>query len=175
MAGGPCSALGRPRVYIASPIFTPVQLDAVGEVVAVLEDAGYITYSPSRDGVMLAPTDPPGKRDEVFFSNVVAIKQSDLLVAILDVKDTGTIWELGMATGRGMPIVAVTLALETMNVMLERGIVAHVLNLHDLDDVVRNLLPFLTYGAKQTEEHRELHADVLTTLKANFSYSGQTQ
>jgi nucleoside 2-deoxyribosyltransferase len=175
MTGGPCDLHAAPRVYVASPIFTPEQLRTVGEVVGVLHEEGYVTYSPSRDGIMLSPADPPERRDEVFYSNVNAIQQSDLLIAILDVKDTGTIWELGAATGRGIPVIAVTFALKTMNVMLERGVIAHVANPHDLAEALRALRPFLLYGRKSTNDLRANEGQVLQYLKGQFSYVGQTQ
>ena len=175
MLGGACAEHPRPRVYIASPIFTPEQLATVGDVVDVCHEQGYVTYSPARDGVMLKPTDPPSRRDEVFFSNVLAIRQSDLLIAILDVKDTGTTWEIGVATGLDCPIVAVTVAVDRMNVMLERGVTAHVRNLHDLSSVLGSLVPFLSYGTKHTTEVREGFMRTLELFKALYSYSGETQ
>jgi nucleoside 2-deoxyribosyltransferase len=147
----------------------------VGDVVDVVHSQGYVSYSPSRDGVMLAPDDPPEKRDEVFFSNVNAIAGSDIMIAILDVKDTGTIWELGMATGKQIPIIAVTLLQDRMNVMLERGVTAHVKNLHDLSVVLKIMLPHMQYGLKATQaEHRSWYS-TQQFLKETYSYTGQTQ
>lgn len=174
MAGG---VLGQaaPRAYIASPFFTPEQIAAVGEVVVAVEGCGYVTYSPMRDGILLKPTDPPKLRDEVYWSNVCAIRESQLLVAILDVKDTGTIWELGAATGYTLPIVAVTLAVETMNVMLERGVAAHVKNLHDLTEVLTRLRPYLVYGRKVTNNLRMNLGTLLTEFATTYTYSGKTR
>lgn len=175
MTGGPCGNANSPRVYLAAPIFSPEQLVAVDAVGEALEACGYVTYSPHRDGVMLAPTDPPERRDEVFFSNVRAIRQSDLLVCLLDSRDTGTIWELGCATGFSLPIVAVTLTVPKMNVMLERGVVAHARSLEDLEDIADQLRPHLLYGLKMTMDLRAEWEDLLVTLKERFSYSGETQ
>lgn len=175
MPGGPCSEHNSPRVYIAAPIFSKEQLEAVGVVVDEVHAAGYVSYSPARDGVMLAPTDPAAKRDEVYHSNLRAIRQSDLLIAILDVKDTGTIWELGAAAGFGIPIVAVTMAVSKMNVMLERGVIAHVLNPHDLALVLRALRSHLEYGLKRTMGENAAYEQVLYEFNEHFSYSGETQ
>ena len=173
--GGPCREHNAPRVYVAAPIFTEDQLRAVGAVTEILEGCGYVTYSPSRDGIMLAPDDPAERRDEVFRSNVAAIRQSDLLVALLDVKDTGTTWELGLATGNELPIIAVTLSVPQMNVMLERGVVAHVRDLDALAGVARRLRPFLMYGRNCSETIRALEAFERIRLKETYSYSGKTQ
>lgn len=164
-----------PRVYIAAPLFNPQQLAAIDTVDAVLRSAGFDTYSPARDGVMLAPDDPAEKRDEVYHSNMLAIRQSDLLVALLDTKDTGTIWELGAAMAFGMRVIAVTLTVPQMNVMLERGVIAHVRSLGELDDVLEMIREHLLWGRKSTNDLRALERDVLTALKANYSYAGQTQ
>jgi nucleoside 2-deoxyribosyltransferase len=155
MRGGPSSLYSMPRAYVAGPIFTPEQRGAVDSVTSCLEALGYVTYSPYRDGIMLQPTDPPERRDEVFQSNVWAIRSSDLLVALLDTKDTGTIWELGMANAGRLPVVAITLLEPKMNVMLERGVIAHARSIADLDNVCGELCQYLTYGRKVTNAFRE--------------------
>jgi nucleoside 2-deoxyribosyltransferase len=172
---GPCTEHNAPRAYVAGPIFTPDQLATVARVVEILHTCGYVSYSPSRDGIMLAPTDPPERRDEVFFSNKNAIRQSDLLVALLDTKDTGTIWELGMSMTLDIPVIAVTLTSPQMNVMLERGVVCHVREEHDLGTTLLALRPHLLYGRKSTNELRSMEAAQRRNLKAAFSYSGRTE
>lgn len=175
MLGGPCTEHGRPRAYVAAPIFTPSQLDDVEAVVAVLHDRGYVSYSPARDGVLLTPDDPAEKRDEVFYSNRVAIEASDVLVCLLDTKDTGTIWEIGLATGRNLPIIAVTLQQERMNVMLERGVIAHVTSLESLYVVLDQLTPFVTYGRKMTTELQLQSLQQHLTWKDLYSFRGETE
>ena len=41
---------------------------------------------------------------EIFESNIVSIKASDIMVVITDGKDVGTIFEAGVAFREGMPI-----------------------------------------------------------------------
>lgn len=164
-----------PRAYVAAPIFSPEQLKAVEDVVTVLHEAGFDSYSPARDGVMLKPDDPPEKRDEVYYSNKAAVTRADLLVCILDDRDTGTIWELGCATGAGVPIIAVTLVKDKMNVMLERGVLAHVVTLRELDSALQRLRPHLIYGRKVTNELREEYDTVVEVFTRHFKFQGRTQ
>lgn len=164
-----------PRAYVAAPIFSPEQLKAVEDVVSTLHAAGYDSYSPARDGVMLKPDDPPEKRDEVYYSNKAAVTRADLLVCILDERDTGTLWELGCATGAGVPIIAVTLTKDQMNVMLERGVLAHVVTLRELDSALSRLRPHVVYGRKVTNDLRKDYAEVVEVFNRHFKFVGRTQ
>lgn len=173
--GVPCTEHPAPRVYVAGPIFTPEQLAAVRSVVDVVHGAGYDSYSPERDGIMLSPTDPPERRDEVFYSNLHAIRQSDVLIALLDTKDTGTIWEMGVAMAYGLPVIAVTMEVPQMNVMLERGVVAHVRTPDDLTLVLNEVQQYVRWGRKSTNRLRQDEALMRVSYKQFFSYSGKTQ
>lgn len=162
-----------PRAYIASPIFTPEQLEKVGEVEALLDEVGYHAYSPRREGIMLAPDAPAEERDKVYWSNFYAVTSADVLVAILDNKDTGTTWEMGCAAATGVKIVAVTLDIPRMNVMLERGVIAHVKSLPQLRGLLKALVPLLSYG--RVVASRALEQAAFDEIRDALPYLGETQ
>lgn len=103
------------KVYIASGWFN----DRDREILSTLEEMlgkyseTAIIYSPRRDGVKLEPEQFHSQelRKRVFDDNVANIDSSDLVIANLDTGsrglDTGTVWEVGHAMARGIPVVAI--------------------------------------------------------------------
>ncbi len=136
---------------------------------------GTSTYSPYRDGIMLAPNSPVEARQQVYQSNINAIKQSDLVIAVLNVRDTGTTWEFGGANMLDKPVISVITDPATkMNVMLSEGVLAHVTNLDDLRDTLFRVRPYLAYGRKITLELMDAELNLIGALR-NMRFSGETQ
>lgn len=96
-----------PRAYLAAPIFDPDQLRVVNELYALLDSAGYETFSPYHASREVwrgrAPKDcTPDERARVLRGNVERLRWCDLLVAWLGgtaygKTDTGVVWEMGFA------------------------------------------------------------------------------
>jgi len=89
-------------VYIAAPFFNDAQLRRVEHTKELLEKLGINYFSP-KDASMFMPgiTTP----EEVFNTNVKALKTTNLLVCITDDKDTGTIFEAGYCSALNIPII----------------------------------------------------------------------
>jgi nucleoside 2-deoxyribosyltransferase len=92
----------KPRdVYLAGPFFSPVQVEELERVEALLRLAG-ITYFSPRIECRYNPGDPPSKADQAFFLNVHHVSQCKFVLAGLTWPDAGTGWELGMAHEAGI-------------------------------------------------------------------------
>lgn len=90
------------NIYLAAPFFTPMQLELVQEVEKLISTIPGLTYfSPRSEGVLkdMTAEERAASMQRIFQSNVDHIQGCDCLLAILDHKDTGTTWELGMAYG----------------------------------------------------------------------------
>lgn len=97
-------------VYIASPLFHPLDLETIQSVENMLERHGIKYFSPRKEGGDLAAI-PPAERQaaakKMYDMNVYAIRDCDLIIVNLDptakyptpVSDLGTVWEQGMAYG----------------------------------------------------------------------------
>jgi nucleoside 2-deoxyribosyltransferase len=97
----------KPRLYLASPLFTPSER-AFNVHIDALLDRYFETFLPQRDGQLI-----PGSRltartyqtmcRKVFKSDVSAIARSDVLLAILDGRtiDEGVAFEIGLAFALG--------------------------------------------------------------------------
>ncbi len=109
------------NVYIAAPWFTPeqdVRLQLLKSKLDAIEDISY--YSPKDDNLLTSLSDPK----VVFETNCDKIRSSDVVVAITDGKDVGTMWECGYAYGVMIPVLYVwfdRLPYQKFNLMLAQS------------------------------------------------------
>jgi hypothetical protein len=88
----------RPRIYLAGPIFTLAQLWLVEQTRESLQGFGLEVFSPFHDVGY-------GSADDVVQLDLEGIHTSDLVFAIADGLDSGTIYEIGYARAQGKPVV----------------------------------------------------------------------
>ena len=86
------------KVYFASPWFNPDQAEREERVKGKLRELGFNVWSP-KDNCVCSPIADEAMRKKVFSDNVENIKSCDIIFAITDGKDMGTIWEAGFANG----------------------------------------------------------------------------
>ena len=86
------------KVYFASPWFNPEQAEREDRVKNRLRELGFNVWSP-KENSSLSPITDPVIREKIFSANVEHIKSCDIIFAITDGKDMGTIWEAGYANG----------------------------------------------------------------------------
>ena len=86
------------KVYFASPWFNPDQAEREDRVKNKLRSLGFNVWSP-KDNCICSPIADEEMRQKVFGDNVYNIETCDILFAITDGKDMGTIWEAGFANG----------------------------------------------------------------------------
>lgn len=88
----------RPQVYLAGPFFTLAQLWMVEQARADLLAAGLNVFSPYHDV-------GHGSAEDVVQRDLDAIEKCDVLFAIGDGMDSGTVYEIGYARAKGKPVV----------------------------------------------------------------------
>ena len=86
------------KVYFASPWFNPDQAEREERVKRRLRELGFNVWSP-KENSSLSPITDPVIREKIFSANVENIADCDILFAITDGKDMGTIWEAGYVNG----------------------------------------------------------------------------
>jgi len=90
---------GRQRaVYLAGPFFTLAQLWLIEEARTCLRSMGLAVFSPYHDV-------GHGSADDVVTQDLAAIDAADLIFAIGDGMDPGTVFEVGHAKAKGKPVV----------------------------------------------------------------------
>lgn len=86
-------------IYLAGPFFTMSQLWLVEEARTSLRNAGFNVFSPYHDvGI--------GNADEVVPADIQGIEDADVMLALCDGLDAGTLFEIGYAVKKGLPVVA---------------------------------------------------------------------
>lgn len=135
------------KVYAAGPFFNERQLNTIRKVESVLTSFDNIDIYRPRDGAASARKlnkdigagkDPdPVTRQQVFRDNIDNIDDSDLLVAVIDDRDIGTIFEMGYACKAGIPIITYTDLGYGMNLMLAESTLAHCKGQEQLYDAIK--------------------------------------
>ena len=108
--------------YLASPCFNDEQIKREESIKKTLRGYGYKVYAPREHGIVGSLASQEAVTS-TFNSNVEAINNSRMVLAITDGKDMGTIWEAGYAYGNNIPIVyyAETLGNNPFNIMLSES------------------------------------------------------
>ncbi|MCW5260593.1 nucleoside 2-deoxyribosyltransferase [Verminephrobacter eiseniae] len=88
----------RPTVYLAGPFFTLAQLWQVEEARDNLLSMGLGVFSPYHDVGL-------GSAEDVVSVDLEAVERTDLVFAICDGLDSGTIYEIGFARALDKPVV----------------------------------------------------------------------
>ncbi|MDB0510980.1 PfkB family carbohydrate kinase [Ralstonia solanacearum] len=88
------------QIYLAGPFFHTSEQWMIDEVRGVLMEMGFRVFSPIHDVGTGAP-------EEVGPADLFGLEQCGVVLAILDGLDAGTIFEVGYARAKGIPVVAV--------------------------------------------------------------------
>lgn len=88
----------RPVIYLAGPFFTLANLWVIKQVRASLIGMGAAVFSPYHDV-------GHGSADDVVSKDLAAIDKSDVVFAIGDGMDSGTLYEVGYARAKEKPVV----------------------------------------------------------------------
>lgn len=88
----------RPKVYLAGPFFDLSEVWMVEEARDSLRGMGLEVFSPYHDVGL-------GSASDVVATDLEALDACDLVFALVDGLDAGTIFEIGHARSRGIPVV----------------------------------------------------------------------
>lgn len=101
-------------IYLAGPFFTIPQLWFINETKKHLENLGFNVFSPYHDiGLSNNP--------EVAEKDLEAINNSDLIFALLDEFDPGTLFEIGYGVSKNIPIVVYRNNQDKQNMLMLDG------------------------------------------------------
>jgi len=125
-------------IYLASPFFNPEQSCVVEKIENLMSETGLQFYSPRKDGVLMNMTSEERKNStkRIFNRNVQEISSSSLVLAVIDGRDIGTIWEIGYAYGSRIPIITFSNHGYGTNVMIKECVWAHVKGIDRLRDLL---------------------------------------
>ncbi|MDM0108663.1 PfkB family carbohydrate kinase [Variovorax sp. J22R24] len=96
-----CRAGKRPNVYLAGPFFDIAQVWLIEETLARLTELGLEVFSPFHDIGL-------GAASDVVHQDLEAIQRCDIVFAIADGLDAGTLYEIGYARALDKPVVVLS-------------------------------------------------------------------
>jgi len=109
------------QIYLAGPFFSTAQRWLVDEARAALMDMGFKVFSPVHDVGM-------GSCDAVVQKDLEALDKSGIVMALADGMDPGTIFEIGYARSKGIPVVIVAESAKETDLTMMFGADCAVLN-----------------------------------------------
>jgi nucleoside 2-deoxyribosyltransferase/predicted secreted protein len=122
------AAFARYRVYLAAPLFSDAERSYNATLARLLEKNLFEVYLPQEAGDDSA-TRGDAAQHSLFRSNLQALEESDLIVALIEGADadSGTAWEMGYAFSHKKPVIALRTDFrrvghhEHVNLMLEQS------------------------------------------------------
>lgn len=123
------------KVYLASPFFNPSQVAVVERLERLISPMkDFVLYSPRSEGVLIemTPAEKKAAARKIFETNIWRLRWADLLVAVVDGRDTGTTWEMGYACGIGKPVFTYTDQDYGLNVMIQESVRAHARGIEEM-------------------------------------------
>jgi nucleoside 2-deoxyribosyltransferase len=137
--------------YIAGPLFNKEQTKVIKSIEELLDSREEEYFSPREYGVIADEPMTSERMKRIFDMNILMLDQAEALIAILDDRDTGTIFELGYfyATCKhmlpGKRIITFSSQGYGINVMLKHAVEFHCNGLTELNEALNG------FGANDLE------------------------
>lgn len=124
------------KAYLAGPFFNEEQIAIIDEIASICDKHYVEVFNPKEECVYEKDVTKP---EDIFNDNVTAILKCDILIAVTDGKDVGTMFECGFAYRSEVPIVYLWLDSKGMkfNIMLNESSHAVCYSYEDLEKVLR--------------------------------------
>ena len=109
------------KIYLASPFFNSEETNKLEMVKTILRDKGLDVFVPNEHQNPQLEFGSLEWRAATFKSDVDAIDNCDVMVAINcqgNYDDAGTMWEIGYAFAKGIPVVLFNNTGKTINLMI---------------------------------------------------------
>lgn len=109
------------KVYLASPFFNDKEVEIMTNVKTILRDKGLNVFVPNEHQNDHLEFGSREWRKATFKSDVDAINESDIMVAINcqgNYDDAGTMWEIGYAYSKNIPVILFNNTEKTINLMI---------------------------------------------------------
>ena len=130
------------KIYLAGPFFNEKQLKTIQLIEKEFDKHGFDYFSPRKGGGSIAHLPPEEKRKEskrIYDSNGEEMVKANILFAVVDGRDTGTVYEMGyfkcLTVATPKPRYSITYTNENfgLNIMLKESVDAHVVGQEELE------------------------------------------
>lgn len=120
------------RIYIAGPLFKEPQIAVIKSIEEALDGVDLPYFSPREFGVIANEAMTHQRMKRIYDMNIDMIYKCDTMIAIIDDRDTGTVFEIGHATAIHKNIITYSSQGHGVNVMLAHAVFTHVQNIDEL-------------------------------------------
>ncbi len=135
------------KVYIAAPFFNEEEVRVVEEIEFALNQYQIEYFSPRSEGVIknMTPEERKERMRNIYDSNMDGIAECNLMIAVIDGRDVGTMFELGVQAclkrGRVDERYIVTFSDKNfgLNVMLKFASDCHINGFEEFQDMLYNI------------------------------------
>lgn len=128
------------EIYFAHPKFTPEQIEASEKLTAIFNEC--VPDENSSPGYFIKVNNPfdafpavEGSREEkakfgniILHNNIALMDRSDIIVAVIDDRDMGVIFELGYMHAQRKNIITVSAQEYDNNIMIANSVLLHIPN-----------------------------------------------
>lgn len=143
------SEIRKPNIYIASPFFSPEQVERVERVEKALENNPFVGqyFSPMREQLTHLPFGSKEWANAVYLNDIHHVDWADVVVAVLDYEgetflhgvrhghvDSGTSMEIGYAVAKGKPIIVVHENGGIVNLMISQSLHAYLETANEVEN-----------------------------------------
>jgi nucleoside 2-deoxyribosyltransferase len=149
-------------VYIAAPFFNAEQIKIVQDIEDTLRTADVKFFSPRSEGVLIeiAPQDRAAHLERVYQSNVEHMMDCNVMLAVVDGRDIGTMFEIGFFASKKLTNkdnLSITFTDKSfgLNVMIQQSVDGHLKGVGDLT----MLLEMVKYNGGIGEEQLSFFKD----------------
>ena len=135
-------------IYIAAPFFNLEQLAVVECIESTLEKNNLEYFSPRSEGVLLDMNDEDRvlKIQEIYDSNIRHLNDCDNMIAVVDGRDSGVIFEIGyfaaLSKVSKKRIITFTNKNFGLNVMIQKTVCGHVHGFKKLNELCSSIKHF---------------------------------
>lgn len=131
------------HVYIAAPFFNDEQLETVKSIETELREQGVKFFSPRSEGVLvdLAPSERGQHLKVMYDSNIKNMMECNTMLAVVDGRDIGTMFEIGFFTSKRLSqkdnlLITFTNNSFGLNVMIQQSVDAHLKGVESLSELL---------------------------------------
>jgi nucleoside 2-deoxyribosyltransferase len=151
--------MGLLKVYGAGPFFNPKQLELMKKLEWAFRAHDF--FSPRKEGNLAGMTreERAAAAPKLFQSNLDHLEWCDLLFAVIDDHDVGTMVEVGYSIKANKPIVTFSNEGYGLNLMLQGCSRAHIQGIKQAEEVSDALV---VYGIKALDQGRFGKAEAVT-------------
>lgn len=143
------TAVKKPNIYLASPFFSPEQIDRVMRVEKALEDNPFVGqyFSPRLEQLTHLPMGSKEWATAIYNNDINNVDWADVMVAVLDYEgetelhgvrhghvDSGTAFEIGYAIAKGKPVIIVHENGGIVNLMISQSLTSYHVSAEDIAD-----------------------------------------